>query len=297
MGQRFIITEQNRNDIISSHIKSGYIPFLTENEIRVGLTYLFESNEQLEKLKKRLEDSVENNFDENVENFTEKIVDDIPKLKGKEKQIESGISNIMKNKTNKIAAVSLISLFLLAIVAKQFKPESSMSYDDATKYSQDVTNRKIDKYDLNKDGQVDDYEIEAYSKYYVDSVSSSLSNQYDSDMEKRSAESGVKISNIRFVDTYEWDGNWKSIKFNYTNNTGKDIEAISFGWYDLKNVFDENVNPTYDGGYDDEGLRNGRTGSGTWDINSKGVKKGKVYVEKIVFKDGSMWKNQPNINY
>ena len=123
MGQRIIISESERKEILSSHNSNGYVSSISETQITKGLQFLFESSDHVEKLKQRLEDTVSDNFDQDSEKFVDNIIADVPKLKKDENFLKSEVGNIMKSTTNKIIAISLVSLIILTLVVRQFKPD------------------------------------------------------------------------------------------------------------------------------------------------------------------------------
>lgn len=152
------------------------------------------------------------------------------------------------------------------------------------------------KYDSDGDGFVSDLEIEIAAEKETQDLVDSLTNfhhnnYYVEKQSKSDKESNIEIRGISFPSANEYS-NYDAIEFSYKNNTGKDIAAISFSWYDLKDVFGESINPTYTGGYSESTLRQGKTGYGSWDLLEKKVKSGKVFVSKIAFKDGTVWKNE-----
>ncbi|HET9430456.1 MAG TPA: hypothetical protein VFO70_04730, partial [Chitinophagaceae bacterium] len=81
----------------------------------------------------------------------------------------------------------------------------------------------------------------------------------------------VKVLSAKFV-TKEYS-NYKDISLSYKNVSGKKIEAIRFRWYG-ENSFNEpadmgGILEGWGGGFDDDGLKPGAKGYGTWGILSK----------------------------
>ena len=92
----------------------------------------------------------------------------------------------------------------------------------------------------------------------------------------------------------------EDIRLTYKNVSDKNISAIRFKWYG-ENSFGEPAdmgNYNHDGfgaGYDDEGLRKGRTVTNQWSILSRDARKVvDVWPYEVVFADGSRWKTSTN---
>ena len=143
---------------------------------------------------------------------------------------------------------------------------------------------------------------EAYIQEKVDSTMMSLDEEME--LYKQSLlwdtvgidQSGLEIVSAEFVKTSEYS-NYKSVKISYKNVTDKDIKAIRFKWYGL-NAFDEpadcgnSSNEGFGSGYMDDGLKAGKTTSGTWSISSRdGDRIIKAWPYEVVFKDGTKWKS------
>ena len=109
-------------------------------------------------------------------------------------------------------------------------------------------------------------------------------------------QSGIKIVSAKFVKASEYS-NYKSIKITYKNISNKDIKAIRFRWYGL-NAFGEPAdcgdysNEGFGSGFMDNGLKTGKTTSGTWSISSRdGDEIKKAWPYEVVFEDGTKWKS------
>jgi hypothetical protein len=209
------------------------------------------------------------------------------------------VSNAIENNFGTMSSKALLSIILPLLI----NMTSCQNTGGNTEDCDTETQRKLDgdlyekykEWDVNNDSIIDDVEIAQYSR---DETQRYLDSAKTSDMDKRlensKTNSGVEILNVKFVNDNDYS-DYKNIKITYKNNTGKNISAISFKWYDLKDVFDEDVESTLSkGGYDSDGLKKGRTTSGTWELKETKVKSGKVYVDKIMFDDGSKWLNDIN---
>lgn len=210
---------------------------------------------------------------------------------------KNSIIKIIKNSFGKIDNKTILSIILPILISmNSCQTSGNGNCDSQTQIKLDgEMYEKYKEWDINNDSILDDYEKSNYASDYADSIISAAKNKaignfYGEKQKKSDEESGIEIKNIKFTKANEYS-DYDVIKFSYKNNTGKDIDAISFSWYDLKDIFNEDIDPTYKGGYDDDGLKKGRTGYGSWDILERKVKTGKVYVSKIAFSDGSVWKN------
>lgn len=89
----------------------------------------------------------------------------------------------------------------------------------------------------------------------------------------------------------------KYVRLTYKNVSGKDISAIRFKWY-VENAFGEpsNIGILGDGfgaGYDDTGLKKGKTVSNQWSLSGEDAKKiVNAWPYEIVFEDGTKWKSE-----
>jgi hypothetical protein len=258
MGQRLIITEAEK---ISIQYRYGMNIVLLEESDKLS------KEEMLQKLN--------NTFDMGPK--TKKAV---------AKVIETNFGNM-----NGKALLSLILPLLINMTSCQSNGGDECDKDTEIKLSGEMLN-KYGKFDTNKDGVLDDFEKQEYGRYAADSIiKSGTQSFYDDERIKSEKESGIDVLGVKFINDNDYS-DYKNIKITYKNSTGKDISAISFRWYDLKDVFDEDVEAILSkGGYDDEGLRNGKTTSGTWELKEPKVKSGKVYVDKIMFSDGTKWEN------
>lgn len=256
MGQRLIITEAEK---ISIQYRYGMNIVLLEESDKLS------KEEMLQKLN--------NTFDMGPK--TKKAV---------AKVIETNFGNM-----NGKALLSLILPLLINMTSCQSNGGDECDKDTEIKLSGEMLN-KYGKFDTNKDGVLDDFEKQEYGRYAADSIiKSGTQSFYDDERIKSEKESGIDVLGVKFINDNDYS-DYKNIKITYKNSTGKDISAISFRWYDLKDVFDEDVEAILSkGGYDDEGLRNGKTTSGTWELKEPKVKSGKVYVDKIMFSDGTKW--------
>lgn len=91
--------------------------------------------------------------------------------------------------------------------------------------------------------------------------------------------------------------NFKSMSLSYKNVSGKTIAAIRFKWYG-ENAFGEpadmgsSMQEGFGGGFTDETLRPGKTGSGVWSILSRDGKKVVLaWPYEVAFEDGTKWKS------
>jgi hypothetical protein len=102
----------------------------------------------------------------------------------------------------------------------------------------------------------------------------------------------VKILSAKFV-TKEYS-NYKDIQLIYKNTGNKKISAIRFKWYG-ENAFNEpadmgGLKRGWGTGFVDDGLRAGKTDSGSWNILSRDGKKILIaYPYEIAFEDGTKW--------
>ena len=220
-------------------------------------------------------------------------LDDTFDIGPKTKKTIVDIINKNFGKMNTKTLISVLLPILISMTSCQNTGGNSANCDDETqtKLSGDFY-EKVKEYDYNKDSVLDDFEKTQYARGETDKLVDSLRTNVDYERLKNSEKnSGVEIKNISFPKANEYS-DYDCIKFSYKNNSGKDIEAISFVWFDLKDIFGEPIQPTYESGYDEDGLKNGRTGYGKWDILEKKVKSGKVYVGRIMFTDGTKWENE-----
>ena len=208
---------------------------------------------------------------------------------------KNSLNNILKNSFGKIDNKTIISIILPILISmNSCQTSGDGDCDSQTQIKLDGSMyEKYKEWDTNNDSVLDDYEKSNYGRDYaekmVDSITLNVKDEFSKNSENNS---GVNILSVKIVDADEYT-NYKAIKLTYKNNTGKDISAISFAWYDLKDIFDEDVDAVLSpGGYDDDILRNGKTTSSTWDLSEKTVKSGKAYVSKIMFTDGTKWENK-----
>ena len=102
----------------------------------------------------------------------------------------------------------------------------------------------------------------------------------------------VKVISAKFVEK-EYS-NYKDVSLSYKNVSGKKITAIRFKWYGV-NSFDEpadmgGLKEGWGGGFDDDGIRVGGTGYGTWNILSRDGNKILIaYPYEVAFADGTKW--------
>jgi hypothetical protein len=204
------------------------------------------------------------------------------------------VTKFINSNFGKMSSKTIMSILLPVLInmtSCQNTGGDECDKDTEIKLSGEMLN-KYGKFDTNKDGVLDDFEKQEYGRYAADSIINSATQSfYDDKRIKSEKESGVEIKNVKFPKANEYS-DYDAIKFSFKNNTGKNIEAISFSWYDLKDIFGDPIDPVYKGGYDSDGLKKGGTSYGQWDIMEKNVKSGKVYVSKIAFTDGSVWKNE-----
>ena len=140
---------------------------------------------------------------------------------------------------------------------------------------------------------VEALEIERKAKENVDSMMRHLHKKTFMDSTGMDKSPVVVVSAKLFKEAYS---NYKSIKLTYKNNSEKTIQAIRFEWYG-ENAFGEPADmgsPVIEGsggGFTEETLRPGKTGSGVWSILSRDGKKivmARAY--EVAFDDGSSWK-------
>jgi hypothetical protein len=88
---------------------------------------------------------------------------------------------------------------------------------------------------------------------------------------------------------------YRDVALVFKNVSGKNISAISFSWYG-ETAFGEPADmgsmvlDGFGGGFDDDGLRAGRTGSGHWSVLSRNAKKLILaWPTKVAFEDGTKW--------
>ncbi|MFZ9942055.1 MAG: hypothetical protein ACO3O0_00450 [Bacteroidia bacterium] len=140
---------------------------------------------------------------------------------------------------------------------------------------------------------VEELEIERDARENVDSMIRHLHKKTFMDSTGMDKSPVVVVSAKLFKEAYS---NYKSIKLTYKNNSDKTIQAIRFEWYG-ENAFGEPADmgsPLIEGsggGFTEETLRPGKTGSGVWSILSRDGKKilmARAY--EVAFDDGSSWK-------
>lgn len=207
------------------------------------------------------------------------------------------LSKVIETNFGKIGSKTLLTMILpLLINMTSCQSTGGDTEDCDTETQRKLEGELYDKYkewDTNNDSIMDDDEIAQYSRdqtqRYIDSANTSENEKY---LKNSQSNSGIDILDIKFVNDNDYS-DYKNIKIAYKNNTGKDIDAILFRWYDLKDIFDEDVDATLSkAGYDDDGLKKGRTTTSTWELNEPKVKSGKAYIEKIMFSDGTKWENE-----
>lgn len=105
----------------------------------------------------------------------------------------------------------------------------------------------------------------------------------------------VKVTKaVFFRDEYS---SFYSIRLNYKNTSGRNIQAIRFEWYG-ENAFGEPADMTgiyngYGGGFSDDLLRAGSSTSSVWSVLSRDGKKvigARAY--EVAFSDGTKWERK-----
>ncbi len=202
--------------------------------------------------------------------------------------------NLTKNQTI-IAIVAFVILVVAFAVSMDRRNKTRLKEmtEDTRGIEYDTTRSSVySKFDTDADGHLDEYEMDDYSHYVMDSVMKEAGDKIILDKVKNSLEnSGVEITKVRITHD-EYSPRWDNIKVNFKNNTGKTIKAIRFRWYDAKNAFGEELNLTYGGGNITETIRPGVQTHGTWETYEDQMESVKAYVSKIVFTDGTEWDNK-----
>jgi len=202
----------------------------------------------------------------------------------------------MTKETKRNIIVGIIILIVFVLFAKMAftSPKTKITDkvdDDKIELSGDMVN-KYGKFDIDGDGRLDEYEMKEYSSYVMDSMVNDIEVENNNKRVKNSLEnSGVDITKVTITHD-EYSPKWDNVKINFKNNTGKTIKAIRFKWYDVKNAFGEEINPTYTGGNMTEIISNGRQTYGVWETYEDQIESVKVYISKIVFTDGTTWDNE-----
>jgi len=199
----------------------------------------------------------------------------------------------MKNKIQPVRTnYSQTYLYLLATVS--FILSSCDSQPKTNSETNDFVGElaKYQKYDENANGKFDDNEMEVAARAKTDSIMNSASQNFQLEKSNFSQEnSGIEITSVKIVHD-EYSPKWDKIQIKFKNNNNKTVKAIQFIWYDVKNVFDEPVSPTYTGGNMEEIIKPGGKTYGEWDTYSDDIVTAKVYVQKIMFTDGTKWVNE-----
>jgi hypothetical protein len=197
-----------------------------------------------------------------------------------------------ETKVNIIVGAVIVTVFAI-FTSMAFSPSKVSKPEEREGIEYDSTSsEKYDKFDTDSDGRLDEYEMKEYSHYVMDSMVNQSRIKSDFDKAKNSIDnSGVEITNVSITHD-EYSSKWDNIRVSFKNSTGKTIKAIRFMWYDVKNAFGEELNPTYDGGNFTEIVKNGKQTYGTWETYEDQMESVKVYVSKIVFTDGTEWNNK-----
>jgi hypothetical protein len=258
MGQRLIITEEEK---ISIQQKYGITVTLVEQSENSSKEEIFQKLINTFKMGEKTKEKVNKILDSNF---------------GK-----------MSNK----ALITLLIPMLTTISACHSSGKTAEECEDTTnEFTGEFA--KYKKYDGNGDGKLDDYEKEIAAASMADSlISSGLQNARVEKSKYSEQNSGIEIINVKITHN-EYNTRYDNITVNFKNNNDKTISAIQFIWYDVKNAFDEPVDPTYDGGTMEKIIKPGVKTSGEWETYNDDIVSAKVYVEKIMFTDGTKWENK-----
>ena len=161
----------------------------------------------------------------------------------------------------------LLLFFLLSFLSCQDNatPETNLSFEDSV---------RIDR--------------EARAK--VDSMMTSMA--FDT---VGVSEAPIKVINARLVKR-EYS-NYKDISLTYKNISDKKVSAVRFAWYGETAFGDAadmgtSVREGFGGGFDDEGLRPGKSKTAQWSILSRNAKKVVLaWPTEVAFEDGSKWES------
>jgi hypothetical protein len=200
-------------------------------------------------------------------------------------------------KLTKPQIIVLIIFFVMSVVTfaltidKRNKTRLKETTEEIKGVEYDSTSTsKIREFDTDGDGHLDEYEMDNYSSYVMDSMMTQAREELNVKKAENSKKSGVDIVNVKITHD-EYSTKWDNVRVTFKNNTGKTIKAIRFMWYDVKNAFGEELNPTYDGGDFTDIVKDGKQTHGTWETYEDQMESVKVYVSKIVFTDGTEWNN------
>jgi len=91
----------------------------------------------------------------------------------------------------------------------------------------------------------------------------------------------------------EYSRKWDNIRIKFKNNSNKTITVIQFLWFDLKDAFGETIlDPAQDGGNSDNVVKPNQTTEVEFETYEDQVVSAKVYVNKIMYSDGTKWVNE-----
>lgn len=153
---------------------------------------------------------------------------------------------------------------------------------------------KYTKYDTDHNGVLDDFERQRAAADMTDSIINQCKESVDSSFAKNSElNSNIQITKVTITHN-QYSSQWDNIKISYKNNSKKTVKAIEFRWYDVKDVFDEEVSPTYNGGWTEETILPNKLYHGEWETYENKIASAKVYVQKIMYTDGTKWENKVN---
>jgi hypothetical protein len=197
-----------------------------------------------------------------------------------------------ETKVNIIVGAVIVTVFAI-FTSMAFSPSKVSNPENDGKIKiYDEVKEKYSKFDIDNDGYLDEYEKQSYAEYVTDSIINGVKVKSLNNMVKNSIDnSGVEIIKVSITHD-EYSSKWDNVRVSFKNNTGKSVKAIRFMWYDVKNAFGEELNPTYDGGNFTEVVKNGGQTYGTWETYEDQMESVKVYVSKIVFTDGTEWNNE-----
>ncbi len=138
-------------------------------------------------------------------------------------------------------------------------------------------------------------EVELKAARMTDSIINNIHNNINFDTIEETP-CPIKITSSKL--TKSEYSSYKDIHISYSNKGQKDIEGIKFKWYG-ETVFNEPAdmgsfsNLGFGGGFTEDVLKAGESDYATFEIHSRNAKKIiKVWVNEIVFSDGTKWESK-----